>query len=90
MRRVFWGGVLLLSVGVLQAAVAEDRPASAAEPSELTEAWLQLQRGGGAASPQEQRLTPAERELAMERWLGSFKHEIPEFYEQDMAGEIGR
>jgi len=26
--------------------------------------------------------------LAMQRWLNSFNYPIPEFYDQDVAGEI--
>lgn len=90
MKRVFWGCALWLSVCVAPTVSAENRWAVVEPPKTHTEAWLQMQREGRMAAQQGQQLTPAERELVMERWLGSFKHEIPEFFEQDVAGEIER
>ncbi|TBU89071.1 DUF3613 domain-containing protein [Stutzerimonas kirkiae] len=58
-------------------------PAQSKVPTDI---WLRMQREGTAASRHPQQLTPAERELALQRWLGSFEHEIPERFEQDMAG----
>lgn len=51
--------------------------------------WLRLQREGQLATPHPQVSTPAERELALQRWLDSHKHPIPEFFEQDAGGELG-
>lgn len=51
--------------------------------------WLRLQREGQLVSPHPQVSTPAERELALQRWLDSHKHPIPEFFEQDAGGELG-
>ena len=51
--------------------------------------WLRLQREGQLASPHPQVSTPAERELALQRWLESHKHPIPEFFEQDAGGQLG-
>lgn len=53
-----------------------------------SDAWLQLQREGGAASRHLQQATPAERELVLQRWLDSFKHPIPAFFEDDAGGAI--
>ncbi|NHI02292.1 MULTISPECIES: DUF3613 domain-containing protein [Oceanimonas] len=54
-----------------------------------TERWLQLQREGNAASTNVQASTPTEQELASQRWLDSYKHSIPERYEQGSEGKIG-
>jgi len=51
--------------------------------------WLRLQREGKLASPHPQVSTSGERELALQRWLDSHKHPIPEFFEQDAGGELG-
>ncbi|WDU61686.1 DUF3613 domain-containing protein [Pseudomonas poae] len=51
-----------------------------------TENWMSLQVNGSAASPTPQKTTPAEREQAMQRWLDSNKHPIPEFYESNAGG----
>ena len=51
--------------------------------------WLRLQREGRLASPHPQVSTPAERELASQRWLDSHKHPIPPFFAQDAGGELG-
>lgn len=61
-------------------------PASAQQQE--TEGWLQLQARNKAASQTVQTLTPAERELVMQRWLKSYQHEIPEFFDQDQGGEV--
>lgn len=51
-----------------------------------TDALLQVQREGSQASTTPQRLSSQERELANQRWLDSFTHPIPEFYERDAGG----
>ena len=61
-------------------------PASAQQQE--TEGWLVLQSRNKAASPKVQTATPTERELAMQRWLKSFQHEIPEFFDQDVGGSV--
>ena len=53
-----------------------------------TEAWLQLQPSGKAASPTPQTATPVERDLSLQRWLNSYSHEIPDFYDQDKGGKM--
>lgn len=64
----------------------EPGPSSAAQQG--TESWMQLQIRGVAASTQLQTASAAEREMAMQRWLNSFNYPIPEFFDQDSAGEI--
>ncbi|SHL43160.1 DUF3613 domain-containing protein [Phytopseudomonas punonensis] len=59
------------------------------EVQSQTAHWLRLQREGQLASPHPQVATPAERELAMQRWLDSHKHPIPQFFEQEAGGELG-
>jgi hypothetical protein len=53
-----------------------------------TEAWLQLQGSNKAASAKPQTANATERELAMQRWLKSFQHDIPVFFEQDAGGVV--
>jgi hypothetical protein len=53
-----------------------------------TEQWLQLQIRGVVASPHLQTASATERDLAMQRWLNSFNFPIPEFFDQDAAGEM--
>lgn len=54
-----------------------------------TEGWLLLQNRNIVASPTPQYATGAERNLSLQRWLDSFKGDaIPEFYDQDMAGDM--
>ncbi|MBC8997036.1 DUF3613 domain-containing protein [Pseudomonas sp. N40(2020)] len=61
-------------------------PASAQQQE--TEGWLQLQSRNKVASPKVQTVTPTERELAMQRWLKSYEHQIPQFFDQDQGGEV--
>lgn len=54
-----------------------------------TEGWLVLQSRNIVASPIPQYATTAERNRSLQRWLTSFEGDaIPEFYEQDMAGDM--
>lgn len=61
-------------------------PASAQQQE--TEGWLQLQSRNKVASPKVQTVTPTERELTMQRWLKSYEHQIPQFFDQDQGGEV--
>ncbi|MBF6027929.1 DUF3613 domain-containing protein [Pseudomonas sp. P115] len=51
-----------------------------------TENWMALQLSGRVASPIVQKTSPAEREQALQRWLDSNKHPIPEYFEQKQGG----
>ena len=68
----------------LSALAIEPGPSSAQQAE--TENWMALQINGRAASPTPQRTTPAEREQALQRWLDSHKHPIPEFFESPSGG----
>ncbi|MFJ2388916.1 DUF3613 domain-containing protein [Pseudomonas koreensis] len=61
-------------------------PASAQQQE--TEGWLQLQARNKVPSPTLQTVTPAERELAMQRWLKSYQHDIPVFFDQEQGGKV--
>ncbi|WP_339486726.1 DUF3613 domain-containing protein [Pseudomonas sp. EL_65y_Pfl2_R95] len=81
----------LLALGViLPVAVQADEPVTSRPLPQLskTESWLAIQRDGRAASVTLQTATPAERELAYQRWLDSFSHPIPDFYEQETGGKM--
>ena len=72
--------------------LAADEPSArglvSAEMETQTGYWLRMQREGTHASPHLQSATPAERELAMQRWLESHTHPIPEFFDQKAGGEL--
>ncbi|WP_223456152.1 DUF3613 domain-containing protein [Pseudomonas sp. GL-RE-19] len=53
-----------------------------------TEQWLQLQIRGVVASTKLQTASATERDLAMQRWLNSFNYPIPQYFDQDTAGEM--
>ncbi|BCX66000.1 MULTISPECIES: DUF3613 domain-containing protein [Pseudomonas] len=53
-----------------------------------TEGWLQLQSHNTVASPKTQTATATERELAMQRWLKSYQHEIPQYFDQYEGGKV--
>ena len=63
-------------------------PGPASPQQQETEGWLQLQRSNKAASTQQQTSTATERELSMQRWLKSYEHEIPQFFDQDEGGKV--
>lgn len=73
-----------LSTADTSAPLVADRPAGQAEW------WLQLQREGNAASRHVQAVTPAERELSMQRLLDSYAHPIPEYFGEDDGGSFER
>lgn len=77
---------LLLLALPLAAAAIDEGPSSAQQAQ--TEVWLQLQNRAQVASPIPQPATQAEREQAMQRWLNSFQHEIPEYFQQDEGGKL--
>ncbi|QKV62173.1 DUF3613 domain-containing protein [Pseudomonas sp. 43A] len=81
---------VMLCLGLLAlplTSYAIDAGPSSAQQQE-TEGWLLLQSRNKAASPKVQTATPTERELAMQRWLKSYQHEIPEFFDQQQGGEV--
>lgn len=65
---------------------ALDGPSSAQQQE--TEGWLQLQSSNKAASQKPQTSTATERELSMQRWLKSYEHEIPKFFDQNEGGTV--
>ncbi|MFJ7284089.1 DUF3613 domain-containing protein [Pseudomonas sp. NPDC099000] len=64
-------------------------PGPASPQQQETEGWLQLQSSNKAASQKPQTSTATERELSMQRWLKSYEHEIPQFFDQDEGGAVG-
>ena len=76
-------GVLLALIPLGAVAI---EPGPTPKNQQETENWLQLQVSGSVQSPIRQTATPAERELSLQRWLDSYKHEIPEYYKQDEGG----
>lgn len=76
---------LLLASLPLSALAFEPGPSSAQQKQ--TEDWLQLQVSGQLASTRPQKAAPAERELALQRLLESYKHPIPEYFDQKQGGE---
>ncbi|SEU19114.1 Protein of unknown function [Pseudomonas sp. NFR09] len=75
---------IALALLPLSALAIEPGPSSPYQAE--TENWMALQVDGRAASATPQRTTPAEREQAMQRWLDSNKHPIPEFFESQSGG----
>jgi hypothetical protein len=63
-------------------------PGPSSPQQKQTETWLQLQPSGQSATPTPQINTPAERDLSLQRWLNSYSHEIPDFYDQDKGGKV--
>ncbi len=69
---------------------AEAQPRMLSKGDTVADSWLQIQREGSQASATPQRLSPREQELANQRWLDSFTHPIPDFFERDEPGEFGQ
>ena len=79
---------VLLALMPLGALAIEPGPTP--KTQQETENWLQLQVSGTAQSPIRQTAAPAERELSLQRWLDSYKHEIPEYYRQKEGGKASQ
>jgi hypothetical protein len=75
----------LASLPVLS--LAADEAQKVAETQ--TDTWLALQRSGQVASTHPQNASAAERERSFERWLKSFEHPIPVFFEEQGDMEDG-
>lgn len=76
---------VIISSACLAAEAAETTQAQPREQRQVAsqaESWLAIQRDGAAASNHKQVLTSAERERSYQRWLDSYQHPIPEFFEQ--------
>jgi len=76
-----------LTLLALPLSVLAIEPGPSSPQQKETENWMTLQLSGQAASSIPQKATPAERELASQRWLESHKHPIPEFFEQKAGGK---
>jgi len=85
MTRILLSGLGILLVSGAACAI-EPGPSSANQKQ--TEAWLQLQASGKAASSIPQPSSPIERDLSMQRWLDTYQHPIPDFYEQKKGGTV--
>lgn len=86
MNAVTFAGLLVLGFCGSCRAI---EPGPSSPSQKQTEAWLQLQVRGDAASKVVQTATPSEREQSLQRWLESYKHPIPEFYDQETGGRMG-
>jgi hypothetical protein len=75
---------LLLATLPLTALAIEPGPSSVYQRQ--TEGWLQLQVNGQLATSTPQKASPAEREQALQRLIDSYKHPIPEYYDQKQGG----
>lgn len=76
----------LVGLALLPLSALAIEPGPSSPQQAETEYWMALQINGRAASPTPQRTTPAEREQALQRWLDSHKHPIPEFFESPSGG----
>ena len=56
----------------------------------LTDAWMSVQVDGSQATAQPQYATAAERELANQRLLDSYEHEIPDYMPRSPGGNTAQ
>ncbi|MBK4997223.1 DUF3613 domain-containing protein [Pseudomonas sp. S37] len=62
------------------ALMAEQNPRPAPRDETATERLLRVQASGEQASRRLQVQTARERDQSMQRWLDTYKYEIPDFY----------
>ncbi|WP_346828951.1 DUF3613 domain-containing protein [Pseudomonas abietaniphila] len=77
-----------ISLAFVAGTAAAIEPGPSSPDQKQTDAWLQLQASGKAASSVPQPSSPIERDLSMQRWLNSYQHPIPDFYEQKKGGSV--
>lgn len=75
-----------LVVLALPLSVLAIEPGPSSPQQAVTESWLTLQSSGKAASNTQQKASAAERDLAAQRLLESYKHPIPEYFDQKAGG----
>lgn len=78
----------LIGLALLPLSALAIEPGPSSPYQAETENWMALQIDGRSASVTPQRTTPAEREQALQRWLDSNKHPIPEFFESKSGGSF--
>ncbi|MGB3127251.1 MAG: DUF3613 domain-containing protein [Pseudomonas sp.] len=76
-----------LAALALPLSVMAIEPGPSSPQQAVTESWLTLQSSGKVASTTPQKASAAERDQAAQRWLESFKHPIPEYFEQKVGGK---
>ncbi|OLY71552.1 hypothetical protein AU074_15440 [Pseudomonas sp. ATCC PTA-122608] len=84
MKAHYLASLALLTLPLTVVAV---EPGPSSPQQKQTETWLTLQSSGQVASPAQQKASAAERDLATQRWLDSFKHPIPEYFDQKVGGQ---
>lgn len=70
--------LMVLMLVPLWAQALEPGPSSPAQA--VTETWLRIQGNNEQASQKPQVVTPAQRDLSMQRWLDAHKYQLPEVY----------
>lgn len=64
-------------------------PTAASEAAAETRAWLELQRSGRAGAPARS-TSGAVASRAYQRYLDSFEHPLPAFFERESTGSVER
>ncbi|MGE7965727.1 DUF3613 domain-containing protein [Pseudomonas sp. NPDC089918] len=80
--------LLIVCMACLSTSAWAFEPGPSSKEQKGTEQWMQLQIRGIVASPKLQTASATERDLAMQRWINSFSYPIPQFFDQDAAGEM--
>jgi len=80
--------LLIVCMTCLSATAWAIEPGPSSPYQQGTEQWMQLQIRGVVASPIRQTASATERDLAMQRWLNSFSYPIPQYFDQDAAGQM--
>lgn len=80
--------LLILCMACLSTTAWAIGPGPSSPYQQGTEQWLQLQIRGVVASTKLQTASATERDLAMQRWLNSFNYPIPQYFDQDAAGQM--
>lgn len=84
MKLPYLASVAVLALPLCAMAI---EPGPSSPQQAVTENWLTLQVSGTAASTTPQTASATERDVAAQRWVDSFKHEIPAFFEQKIGGK---
>lgn len=82
--------ILMLSLSALPWAACAIEAGPASKEQQATENWLQMQARNEQASKIPQTATPRERDQSMQRWLDSYRYELPDFYRWEQGSSSSK
>lgn len=93
MKKLMLIAMVMMSGVVMSAENGDEKSEGWEKPpafGKMTSDWLEMQRSGREASDNPQAATPVIQEKVIKRYVDSYNHSIPEFYERAKFMEGGK